>query len=268
MPTAAGPRRALRRRARVCAILAACWSGVPLQAAPATPTEPVVVGVFTVAPFILPGPNGPQGALIDFFDHEIAPRMGVRFQWQRPVTVARLEISLASGAVLFTPILARTPQRDSAGIRFDDTAYIKFEPCIAVLPGHRLDHLRSASDLAGMTIGWAQAGVLPPFMHDPAIRLDLVGGVDWEKVNLGKLQLERIDGAYFSNCASASYYAARNNMKLKLLAVPVPGVTLYGAFSPLAPPELVQRYRIAAQQAFAGGRFDNYLNQALRETHP
>lgn len=224
--------------------------------------------MFTVAPFILDGAAGPQGVLIDFFDREIAPRMGVRFRWQRPVTVARLEHNMAKGRVLFTPILAHTSQRDGAGIRFDSDAHIKFTPCVAVLPAYRLDAIHHPADLAGMTIGWVQAGALPQFMDNPAIFLDRVGGIDWEKINLGKLRLGRIDGAYFSNCASARYYAARDGMDLKLLAVPVAGVALYGAFSPLAPPDLIQRYHKAAQQAFANGRVDSYLSNSLNARQP
>ncbi|HEU4844974.1 MAG TPA: transporter substrate-binding domain-containing protein [Burkholderiaceae bacterium] len=239
----------------------------PARAEPAPP-ELVKVGVFTVAPYVVAGPDGPQGALIEFFDREIAPRMGVRFQWQRPVTVARLEHSLASGDVLFAPILAHTPERDRSAIQFDTDVHIRFVPCIAMLPEHRPGAIHGPGDLAGMTIGWVQAGALPPFMRDPRIRLDLVGGVDWEKINLGKLKLGRIDGAYFSNCASAQYHAARNGLKLNLLPLPVQGVPLHGAFAPSAPAQLVQRYRKAAQQAFAAGRFDSYVNRTLGETRP
>lgn len=230
--------------------------------------EVIKVGVFTVAPYVMAGPDGPQGALIDFFDHEIAPRMGVRFLWQRPVTVARLESSLASGDILFTPILAHTPQRDRSAIRFDSEVFIRFVPCIAVLPQHRLEAIHGADDLAGMAIGWVQSGALPPLMRDPRLRLDLAGGVDREKTNLAKLKLGRIDGVYFSNCASAQYYAARNGLPIKLLPLPVPGAPLYAAFAPSAPEQLMQRYRKAAQQAFAAGRFDSYISKSLGEVQP
>jgi ABC-type amino acid transport substrate-binding protein len=255
---------ALRRAALIASL---AFMATPARAEP-PPPELVKVGVFTVAPYVVAGPDGPQGALIDFFDREIAPRMGVRFLWQRPVTVARLEHSLASGDVQFTPILAHTPERDHSAIQFDPDVYIRFVPCIAVLPEHRLGAIHGPDDLAGMTIGWVQAGALPPFMRDPRIRFDLVGGVDWEKINLGKLKLARIDGAYFSNCASAQYYAARNGLKLNLLPLPVQGVPLHGAFAPSAPSQLVQRYHKAAQQAFAAGRFDSYVNRTLSETQP
>jgi polar amino acid transport system substrate-binding protein len=250
-------------------LLAAAPAQAQAQAQTQAPTgELVTAGVFTFAPYVFAGKDGPEGALIDFFDREIAPRMGVRFQWQRPLTVARLEHNLATGQVLFSPILAHTAGRDRAGIQFDETVYIKFEPCVAVLPGHRLNALRSAADLADITIGWVVGAALPPFMRDARIHYDEVGGVDWEKQNLGKLKLGRVDGVYFSNCASARYYAARDALRLKLLPLPVPGVELHGVFSPLAPAGLVERYRKAARQAFADGRFESYLNKALADRVP
>lgn len=252
---------------RVAYAVAAIHAG-PALAGPSAPPELVKVGVYTVAPFILTGNERAEGTLIDFFNREVAPRMGVRFQWERPVTVARLEKGLASGQVLFTPILARTPERDAAGILFDTESYVKFMPCVVVLPTHPLNAIRSANDLADMHIGWMQAGALPPFMRDPRIQLDLIGGVDWEQINLAKLRLGRIGGAYFSNCASAQYYAARDGMPLKLLPMPVPGVALFGAFSPHASPDLVRRYHKAARQAFANGRFEAFMSKALSELKP
>lgn len=229
------------------------------------PVEIVPAGVFTVAPYVIAGPEGPHGALVKFMEQEIAPRMGVRFQWERPMTVARLEQSLISGRILFTPILAKTPTRERANVRFAGEPQIQFNPAIAVLPEHPLDAIASPADLSGVTIGWVQAGALPDFMHDPRIHLDLVGAVDWERTNLEKLKLGRIGGAYFSDRQTARYFSVRTGVRLKLLALPVPGTALYAAFAPSAPPALVQRYLRAASEAFASGRFNAYVNQAVDE---
>lgn len=237
---------------------------VPL-ATQAQPVETVPVGVFLVAPYVMAGANGPRGALVRFFDQEIAPRMQVRFQWQAPMTVARLEQSLLSGRVLMTPILARTEARERAQLHFAGEPYVHFTPVIAVLPQHPLQTITSPADLAGVTLGWAQAAALPPFMQDPRIHLDLAGGIDWEHSNLEKLRLGRIGGVYFSDRQTARYFASRDGIQLKLLDLPVPGTALYAAFSPAAPPALVARYLRAAAEAFAGNRFAAYLNQAVAE---
>jgi len=242
-------------------LLAACASA---RGAGQAPPDTVHAGVFKVAPYVMAGAGGPQGALIAFFDKEIAPRMGVRFQWEAPVTTARLEQNLVTGRVLFTPILTSTPARQQAGIRFAGEVHVQFQPCIAVLPGHRLAAVRAPASLHGLTIGWVQAGALPPFMHDPRIRLDLIGVIDWETANLAKLEAGRIDGVYFSNPHTPLYYAARRGLRLKLLPLPIPGIALHAAFAPGASPALVARYERAARLTFANGRFERYLAQAAQ----
>ena len=249
----------------IAAIAAIASMAACPPAAAQQPADTVTVGVFTVAPDVIGGDGGPHGALVEFFEREIAPRMHVRFQWERPTTVARLEQNLIAGRVLFTPILAKTAAREAAHIRFVGEPQIRFTPAIAVLPEHPLNALNAPSDLAGVTIGWVQAGALPPFMQDAHIRLDLAGAIDWERTNLDKLKLGRIGGAYFSDRQTARYFAARNGLRLKLLDLPVPGTALYAAFSPSAPPELVERYLRAAGEAFANGRFNAYLNRTVAE---
>lgn len=233
------------------------------KAGPVLPT--VNVGVFNVAPFIIANNAGeaPHGVLIDFFDREIAPRMGVKFVWLSPVTVARLEQNLIRGTFTFTPILAKTTAREAARIHFASGQYIRFEPCIAVLPEHRLAAIDKVDDLAGMTVGWVQSGALPQYFNDARIKFDLVGSVDWERVNLEKLRLGRIDAAYFSDQFTLRYYAAQNGVRVKVLKLPTAGVTLFGAFSPDAPKALVDNYQRAAQAAFADGRWESYLAKAL-----
>lgn len=251
----------------ISAVIAATWPLLPAsaQAQPQPPLETITVGVFTIAPYVTAGDDGPRGALVEFFDKEIAPRMQVRFQWERPVTVARLEQNLIAGRVLFTPILSRTTARELAHIQFTGEPQVRFTPVIAVLPEHPLHTINTAADLAGVMVGWMQAGALPPFMQDAQIRLELAGAIDWERTNLDKLRRGRIGAAYFSDRQTARYYAARTGMQLKLLNLPVPGTTLYAAFAPSAPPALVERYLRAASEAFAANRFNVYLNRAVTE---
>jgi ABC-type amino acid transport substrate-binding protein len=226
--------------------------------------EVIKVGVFAMTPYVIAGPDGPpHGVLIDFFDREIAPRMGVRFQWERPMTVARLESSLVTGRVLFTPILARTPARERARIQFAGDVHIRLDPCLAVLPDSPLVSVAAPADLANMTIGWVQAGALPPFMQDRRIKLDRIGTVDWTSANLEKLKLKRIDAAYFSNPYTPQFFSAQTGMPIRLVSLPTRGPRLYGAFAPSAPRSLGERYERAADEAFAGDRFSVYMHKAV-----
>lgn len=233
----------------------------PAHAAPAP--EVVKVGVFSMSPFVNPGPGRPHGVLIDFFDREIAPRMGVRFQWERPMSMARLESSLVNGSVMFTPILGKTPNREKAGIVYAGDVYFSLDPCLAVLPDSPLRKVASAADLANITIGWVQSGALPVFMQDKRIHFDRISNVDWASANLEKLKLRRIDAAYFSNPYTPQFYSAQTGTPIRLIALPTQGLKLYGAFSPKAPRSLAERYERAADEAFANERLVTYINKAV-----
>lgn len=251
--------------------LAALLLGVPAAAAAATAAvtgaakvpEVITVGVFTVAPYVVAGPDGPSGALVEFFDREIAPRMGVRFRWERPTTIARLEQNLISGRVMFTPIMLRNRQREKAGIRFAGDVYVRFNPCLAVMPDSPLQAVQSPADLAAVRVGWVQAGALPDFMLDRRIRLDRIGSVEWTPANMEKLRLGRIGAAYFSNHYTPQYFAARSGMKVRLISLPTRGLNLYGAFGKGVPTDLLVRFHRAADEAFAGERFNQYVDRAL-----
>ncbi len=238
---------------------AAGAAAAPAKAAP----EIVTVGVFTIAPYVIAGGDGAHGALIAFFDREIAPRMGVRFQWEMPTTVARLEQSLASGQIAFTPLLIRTKAREDAGIVFVGDKLISFEPCIAVLPDAPLNKISSQADLSGMTIGWVRAGVVPAFMLDKRIKLELAGVIDWERINIAKLVAGQLQGVYFSDQITPEYYARQHGVRLKLLRLPTPPLALHSAFGPGTSNDLRERYRKAVRAAFASGRFESYMHEAL-----
>jgi len=251
--------RQLNRWGVACFLWLACSPFV--QAAPAL--EVVKVGVFAMPPFVNPGPGRPHGVMIDFFDREIAPRMGVRFQWERPMTMARLERSLANGSVMFTPILGKTPAREKAGIHFAGDVHISLDPCLAVLPDSPLQQVSSSTDLAGLSIGWVLSGALPRFMQDKRLRFDRISNVDWASANLEKLKLGRIDAAYFSNPYTPQFYSAQMGTPVRIILLPTRGLKLYGAFAPDAARGLAERYERAADQAFANGRFLAYVNKAV-----
>jgi polar amino acid transport system substrate-binding protein len=247
------------KTALAAALLLLCCS-----AAQAAPRESVTVGVYSVAPFIVAVDGKTSGILIDFFDREIAPRMGVRFKWLPPMTVARLEQSLIHNAVQFTPILVRTPQRVQDGIVFAGDVDVRFDPCIAVRADSKLEAINAAADLAGMTIGWVQSGAVPELLADKRIRFDLIAAPNWEEINLNKLKAGRIDGAFFSDQFTPRYYGLQTGVALKLVPLPVLGKPLYAAFSARAANSLQERYVRAAQEAFAGGRWEAYLERRLK----
>lgn len=246
----------------IALVLAACGPAVQAQAERPR-TEVVLVGTFSVAPFIVGQGNTADGYLVEFMDKEIAPRMGVRFVWQAPTSMARLEHNLVRGKVQFTPILAKTAARLRSGIVYAGDANIRFQPCIAVRADHPLDAIDSVAALAGMTIGWVQHGTIPRFLQDRRIKFELVALPEWAEANLNKLQAGRIDAAYFSDQFTPRYYSKRVGAEIKLLPIPALGSSVYAAFSPQAAPALSKRYEKAAREAFAQGKWEAFLGERL-----
>lgn len=224
--------------------------------------ELVRVGTFAAAPYLIEQDQAvPTGAIVEFFDQEVAPRMGVKFQWLPVVTPARLVLGLKDGHFQFTPILTRTPEREQL-VRYSDKSYVGFSHTLVVRPDHPL--VQSArlelAQLSGLSIGWIQAGPLPDVLNEvPQIRWDLSGSPKWETSNLQKLVRRRLDAAYFSNPHTPAYYALRDGLKVTLLPLPIPERPLFAAFAPTVSSELVQRYERAAKEAFASGRFERFL---------
>lgn len=235
-----------------------------LLLAPAHGAEPelIRVGTFAVAPYLIEQDQAPPtGAIIEFFDQEVAPRMGVKFQWLPVVTPARLVLGMKEGHFQFTPILTRTPERESM-VRYSDKSYLSFAHTLAVRPDHPMAQAGRVdlAQLSTMTVGWIQAGPLPDALSEvPGIRWDLSGSPKWETSNLQKLVRNRLDAAYFSNPHTPAYYALRDGLKVALVPLSIAERPLFAAFAPNVSAELLQRYERASKEAFANGRFEKFL---------
>jgi ABC-type amino acid transport substrate-binding protein len=117
--------------------------------------------------------------------------------------------------------------------------------------------------LDGLRIAWVQAGPLPPELERPGIHWDRTSVPNWERANLGKLALGRVDAAYFSNPATPAWHARQQRLDIQMVPLDVPPRPLYAAFAPDTPPSLIARFERAAQQAFANGQFERYLSRWL-----
>ncbi|MFC4158553.1 substrate-binding periplasmic protein [Chitinimonas lacunae] len=228
------------------------------------PGEEVKVATFSVAPYVVDMDGSVRGALVEFFDQEIAPRMGVRFRWLPPMTVARLLRSLETGSADMAPILSYAPERRRQ-VDYASQAYIRFEPVLAVRPNSHLQRITDFSQLDGLRIGWVKQSVLEPALQRPAIQWDMNGEVQWERSNMGKLQLGRIDAAFFSNPYTPLYFAKGAGYTVRTLPLPLRAREVFAAFSKTASPRLLGRYEHAAQEAFANKRFEQHLQRYIEQ---
>ncbi|HEY9104646.1 substrate-binding periplasmic protein [Chitinimonas sp.] len=214
---------------------------LPLLCALPVAAETLQVGVFNVSPWVFVGQDGRvQGALVDFYDREVAPRAGVTLQWQAPTTVARMLEDMRTGRLQLTPILVRRAEREKQ-VLFGSSIVARFEPCIVVRPDSSLDAIRSAEQLRGLTIAYNVGGTQPDMLLSPGITLERTGVPNWETANLGKLRLGRVDAAFFYDVFSPRYFSLRSGEAVRILKLPVPPTVLHPAFSPKLDPALRER---------------------------
>lgn len=241
------------------------WLSAPLVLAPrALRAKETVLRVasFGVTPYLMEGgaDHPVQGALVEFFDQEIAPRMGVRWHWLPVMTVPRVLRSLEDGTADFCPILTRSPERERI-LRFSTSSSIRFDSVVALRPDHPLASRAklTAADLDGCRVGWIQGSPLPAGLERPGIRWEWVSVLNWERAILAQVERGRIDAAYFSNRATPTWHAKAGAHALVMVPLDVPSRPLFAATPLTQPPALMERYEQAARDAFAGNRFDAVL---------
>ena len=226
--------------------------------------ETVQVGVFNVSPWAYVGADGKaRGAVVDFYEREVAPRAGVTLVWHAPTTVARMLEDMRAGRLHLTPLLIRNPERERLVV-FGKSVLTQFEPCIAVRPDFKLDAIRSAAELKGLTIAYNVGGAQPELLRAPGVKVERTGVPNWEEANLGKLRLKRVDAAFFFNVITPRYFSHRSGEPIRVLKLPVPAVLMHPAFSPGLDPAL--RDRLDKAVAASAKRFDQYLEPYLDGT--
>lgn len=216
-----------------------------------------------LAPYVIEqGEGAPKGALIDFYDQEMGPRMGVRFEWLPCMTLARLMRSLEDGTANATPLLTLTRE----GLRvlsFASTAYFFFVSVLVLRPEHPLARraLLQTGDLNGMRIGAVQGHPLPPGLEDVAIRWDLAGLRGADSAILTKVARGQIDAGYFATRETPEWMLPQMGLTLRVVTLDVPVRALFAAFGRQSGAAWLGRHERAAQMAFAGGHFESTLRR-------
>ncbi|MBH9552961.1 substrate-binding periplasmic protein [Inhella gelatinilytica] len=239
------------------------WLALPLVAAQAK-DRVVRVATFGLTPYAMDGgANGSiQGAVVEFFERELAPRMGVQFHWLPLMTVPRLLMSLESGAADFCPLLTHSPERE-AQVRYAAQSFVRFESVVAVRPEHPMARRARLvpADLVGVQVGWVQGASLPAGLELPGIRWSWVSVVNWERALLTQVERGRIEAAYFSNRATPEWHVRANRLGLVLIHLSVPARPVFAVGSRTDGPELMDRYNEVAPAAFADRRFEATLQR-------
>ena len=195
--------------------------------------DTVNIGFFEMQPWIVPHQGGkPTGLAVDYWEKTLAPAMNVTLKWSGPTPMLRLLQQLEAGEIDAVVILSKTPEREKLFV-YPKLSFVQFQPTLAVLKESRLAAVKSASDLAGVRIGYQQGGFVPPFLKDPQIKLDLISSPNWLQDNFAKLLASRVDAVFDVGTESLILLASMNGQaeKFRFVPLPVPPQPIFSAFA-------------------------------------
>lgn len=262
MPRACTRREALRSGAGgLLSLLGPCAA-----AAAAGPVMRLRVATHSLPPYVIAQRGaGPQCALREFMDAELAPVLGVRFDWLPVMTALRVQRSLLDGSAELAPLLTLSV----SGLRelqFAAEASLFMDSFVALRPEHpllRRERLQAA-DLQGLHVGTALGLLLPPDLEGLPIRWDVVSATEADRAILTRVALGQLDAGYFSNPESPRWSAQQLGIPLQLRPLDVARRALFPAFARHVDADLVARYGALAAQQFASERWTRTLQGWLQ----
>jgi polar amino acid transport system substrate-binding protein len=190
--------------------------------------QKIRIGYFNVPPFIIYDIEEnvlTGGALYEFLEQHLGPKIGVEFIWDRsPTTIPRQLKSISSGSIDAIALLSYTPQRDQKMAFTADPFFIS-SPAIAVLKINKLDKIEKIEDILSLRIGYAQSAYLTPFMQDKRIHYDFVSTGNYNELNFKKLIANRIDAVYTPDMASLLAVIKKLGIKNQVKVIKLPDKT-------------------------------------------
>ena len=219
------------------------------------------VGGFIVAPLMTGEAHQPiRGALPAFMLQEIAPHTDITFVWLPPMAFKRAYVGLKEGSVDLI-LLVSAPKDAMPTVGRFDWSYLETAPQLAVRPDSPIRAIASLDQLAGMELGWMGGSVLPDELKHVAIHWRLVYSQNWQALNLRKLALGRVDAVFFGNQYSPRYFAAKENIEIRMVPLPMPLQRFEMAYSRKTDKAMIAEFNALALKAFQGDRFRQFLEK-------
>ena len=158
--------------------------------------ESIKIGYFDDPPHIFAQDGIAKGALVDFWDKEIADRMGVTVYWLGPFPPGRLFNMLGLGEINAVALLSKTNER-AALFDYPVLPFQKICAGIAVLRGSPLVGSSLPYSMTNRTVTFFVGGFVPPSVGKiPNIKWDLLSSNEWKTLGLRKAQLCRTDAVF------------------------------------------------------------------------
>jgi ABC-type amino acid transport substrate-binding protein len=217
----------MQKRLLVLAILLAAVTAM------AGAQQTIKIGFWDNAPFVVGQPGGkpPVGAAIDYWNTCLAPAMNVKVEWVGPTALPRLLSQLQSGDIDAVLIVGKNPDREKLYL-FPALPYLSFQPGLAVLKDYPRDAIKTADDVAGMKIGYANGLLVVDFLKNSKATWDNLSTATWIQDNYAKLANKRVDAVFNLGIAGLQYEASKTYAgKFKFLTLPVAPSPIYSAFA-------------------------------------
>lgn len=167
--------------------------------------QKIRISYFDVPPFVIYDANEKKptkGALLEFLEHHIGPKMGAEFVWDKgPSSIARLCESLSNKSRDAVALLTYTPQRARDYV-FTEAPYFVSSSGLAVLKNGKLKKVEKIDDILSLRIGYVDNAYLSPFMRDERLIFDNPASGNFNMKNFKKLMMNRIDAVYTPDMAS------------------------------------------------------------------
>lgn len=227
---------------------------------PPAAVRPVLrMGGFVVAPLMVGEPNEPiRGALPEFIMQEIAPKTNIDFVWLPPMTFLRAMQRIKEGS-MDVVLLVSGPAAQTPNVARFKWTYLQTTPNLAVRVDSPLRQVADLHALAGMNIGWVGGSRLPAEFKGIAVNWQLMFTPNWQALNLRKLDLRRLDAAFYGNQYSPLYLARKENLAIRLVPLPMPAQTFEMAYSFKTDKAALAQFDAAATKAFANDGFKLFL---------
>jgi len=214
--------------------------------------QKITVAYFNVPPFIMYDNEHHQligGALHEFLEQHMGPKMGVEFVWDKfPSAIPRQIISLETGAVDAIALLAWNPQR-AGRFRFTKTPYFSSLPALAVLNKCPLNRVEQIEDILPLRIGYGKDAYLTSFMRDKRINFDLLASGNFNEQNFKKLLMARIDAVYAPDIVSLLVVVKKLNLEKEVAVIELPDkVSAFHLVFPQKAPAIARHYDQAFEQ--------------------
>lgn len=216
------------------------------------------IGGFVVAPLVMGEAEHPlRGALRDFIEREVAPRLGQRLVWMPVMSFARARKALRDRSM---DILLVVSGPGNAEVPHTEWSYLDGVPTIVLRPESPLQKIDQLEQLAGMRIaGNAQAGP-PREMRELPVQWQLTSTTQWQQANLRMLAAGHVDAALFYNEYSPRFVARQLGLNLRQLPLPIVRRYFRMAYAGGLPAAQREDFERVAGEAFKGGAFRRFLD--------